>query len=148
MSRVARSRVTKSFASSIRKSQSTLDHYMVSTPFWIFYFATLIKYLKRSFGWVPTQSSTRLVVALRHTPSFKSQQKQRNLLPPLAQKQNTLFGVLFLCQGWESFLHLSARRHSLRVRHQLICSTSLWNIIPLFKSQHELSSQLVPLAHI
>ncbi len=26
---------------------------MVSTPFWIFYFVTLIKYLTRSFGWVP-----------------------------------------------------------------------------------------------
>ena len=34
------------------------DLYKVSTPFWIFYFSFLIKYLKRSFGWVPTQSST------------------------------------------------------------------------------------------
>ncbi len=69
---------------SLRKSR---DHYMVSTPFWIFYFVLLIKYLKRSFGWVPTQSSTRLNYFYCYKNSF------RLSTPILTNKKLPVWGV-------------------------------------------------------
>ena len=92
---------------SFRRHSIRVRHlpYRNSTPFWIFYFVILIKYLKRSFVWVPTQSSTHSFFLLKKYHSavlVRTEAKQfaSSLSPNL--KNTRYWCFLNLCQGPDS----------------------------------------------